>query len=238
MKARLSMAFQDLRGKDGNIVIKNSRNGLILTPLVTPKNPKTPAQRAIRGYFTRATQTYEGMTPTQANLWKNYALTINETDPITGKNFHPTAINAFVGLTVKFLQLTPGGTIPMTPPAAPFSGDTIVVSASQGDAGMIEFTANAANATGITTELLLQKLPNANATPDPNGYVHAGWKAYTSGSLVFELAVVPGVYSAAYRFVKNSTGQATPLTTLPITTITFAVVEGGQSTNKKLKKAA
>jgi hypothetical protein len=61
MKAKLSMAFQDLRGKDGTVVIKNSRQGLIVTPHVTPKNPDTGPQRQIRGYSTRAAKTFEGL---------------------------------------------------------------------------------------------------------------------------------------------------------------------------------
>ncbi len=39
MKVKLSMAFEDLRGKDGNVVISKGRTGLMLRPLSRPRNP-------------------------------------------------------------------------------------------------------------------------------------------------------------------------------------------------------
>lgn len=238
MKARLSMAFQDLRGKDGNVVIKGSRNGLVLTPYVTPRNPRTGPQRSIRGYFRKSAQTFESMTPAQVAEWAAYAETLNLVDPITGKTYHPTPINAFVELGVKFLQLSPGGTLPLTPPTSEFLGDTITVTATNPSSGVIRFTSSGGNASGVTTELLLQRLRGPHWKPSPRGYRHAAWKAFSTLDNFINVNVTPGWYAAAYRFVKNATGQATDLVTLPVQQVTFAVLEGSKSGSRSGKKAA
>ncbi|MCW5946809.1 MAG: hypothetical protein KIT74_07230 [Fimbriimonadales bacterium] len=238
MKARLSMAFQDLRGKDGNVVIKGSRNGLVLTPYVSPRNPRTGPQRAIRGYFRQSGKTFETMTVPQVEAWEDYAQTINIVDPITGKSYHPTAINAFVQLGVKFLQLNPSGTLPLTPPTSEFVGDTIGVSVSSPSAGVIRFTGSGDNASGVTTELLLQRLPSPHWKPSPLAYRHEAWYVFTSEEPTKDVDVSPGWYAAAYRFVKNTTGQATDLIALPMQQVTLAVVEGGKVTSRQSKKAA
>ncbi|HMS55781.1 MAG TPA: hypothetical protein PKA27_10305 [Fimbriimonadaceae bacterium] len=233
MKSRLSMAFEVLSGADGNVVARNTRNGVVLTPRVTPKNPKTLAQRNVRGYLTKAAKTFEGLDSAQNAAWNLYADTLTYTDPVSGKSYHPHAINVFVQLATKFLQLNPTGTIPVTPPASDFAGDTIVLTADSESAGTITFTANAANAAGVTTELLVQPLANQNRTPNANGYKHAGWKTFTSGSLTATVNVPVGNYAVAYRFVKNSTGQATELNTIPVVQVGFSVVQGTSKTNKK-----
>src|SRR5258708_28364214 len=70
------------------------------------------------------------MTAAQAAAWGNYASGLTRHDPRTGKSYHPAAITAFTALASKFLQATPAGTIPLTPPATAFAGDTIVFTAT------------------------------------------------------------------------------------------------------------
>lgn len=233
MKSRLSMAFEDLRGKDGNVVIRKGRNGLVLTPWVTPSNPRTGAQMSVRDYFTRASKAYEALTISQATAWKNYANTITKTDPISGKQYHPTAANVFVEYAAKFLQLNPNGTIPLAPPSGDFLGDSITLLVESESPGVLKFTASGANASGVTTELLVQQVANANRRPNANNYRHAAWKAFTSGSLIQNVNVPAGYYAAGYRFVKNSTGQATEMIPLPVTTVSLSVSQGSTSNRRK-----
>jgi hypothetical protein len=238
MKAKLSMAFQDLRGKDGTVVIREGRSSLVVTPHVMPTNPRSMCQLNIRSNFRKSGKTFESMSVSQVQLWKDYAQTIVRTDPISGKTYHPTAINAFMQLAVKFLQLNPTGTIPLTPPTSDFLGDSITVTSSNPSAGLIRFTASAGNTLGVTTELLLQRLASPHRKPTVKGYRHAAWKVFTGPSLTHDIEVTPGWYAAAYRFVKNSTGQMTLLVPLPVVEVMLAVVEGGDITSKPQKKAA
>ena len=237
MKARLSMAFQDLRGKDGNVVIRKGRSGLVLTPRTSPSNPESGAQLFVRGNLTKAAKTFKGMTSTQAEAWDNYGESITRHNPVSGGTYTSTGINAFVELTTKFLQASPSGTIPMTPPTTAFTGDTITVTAT-GESGAVEFTASAANASGVKTELLLQPLSSANRKPDPNGYKSAYFVAFASGGMSLQIDAGPGYWAAAYRFVKTATGQATDLIQLPVMTVALSMTEGGKVPAPSKKKAA
>lgn len=232
MKARLSMAFEDLRGKNGTVVISKGPNGLALRPFVIPKNPNTQAQEAIRSYLTKAARTFKGLNSTQLQAWRDYALTITKTDPITGEQYHPSAINAFVELATKFLQVTPTGSIPLTPPASPYVGDNVTVTAVA-STGKVTFTASAGNAIATKSELLLQRLPSANRKPSSNGYRSKAFFQFLPGTLSTDVTVPPGFYAAAYRFVNTTTGQATEMIPIPAGTVSLAMVEGGQAGKKK-----
>ncbi|MBV6459458.1 MAG: hypothetical protein HONBIEJF_02606 [Fimbriimonadaceae bacterium] len=232
MKARLSMAFEDLRGKNGTVVISKSRNGLALRPFVIPTNPNTQAQEAIRSYLTKAARTFKALSAAQVQAWRDYALTITLTDPITGEQYHPTAINAFIELATKFLQNNPTGSIPQTPPASPYVGDNVTVTATAG-AGKVTFTASAGNSVGTKTELLLQRLPGANRKPSKNGYRSKGFFQFLPGTLSTDVTVPPGSYVAGYRFINTSTGQVTEMIPIPAGAVTFAVVQGGEGSKKK-----
>ena len=237
MKAKLSMAFEDLRGKDGNVVIRKGRSGLTLTPRRTPSNPKTVAQRSVRANLSKAARTFKSMTVSQAAAWEAAAAGIVRSNPISGDSYQMTGINLFVEYTTKFLQATPGGTIPMAPPTTPFAGDTITLSATSGEPGKLTFTASAANAAGVTTEILIQRLASPHRNPQPGAYRHASFKAFASGSLTEALTLPAGYYATGYRFVNLATGQATEMIALPLSTVTLSVEVGGESSGQK-KKAA
>src|SRR5882724_10228675 len=140
------------------------------------------------------------MTAAQAAAWGNYASGQTKSDPRTGKSYHPSAITAFTALASKFLQVTPGGTIPLTPPATSFGGDTITLTAA-GGAAKVTFTASGGNGTNIYTELLLQPLKSANRKPQPGGYRTKMFFSFSLGSPSQIVTVPAGWYVPAYRFV-------------------------------------
>ena len=231
MKAELSMAFEDLRGKAGTVVIQGSREGLVIRPRVKGKNPRTAAQVIVRNNMTTAAGLYKNFTTAQVQAWAAYAATQTHQSR-SGKIVTPTAINAFTALASKFLQATPGGTVPTTPPSTAFTGDSPKITAT-GGSGIVTFTANVANATGVATELLLQPLKSRNRTPQSHGYRSKAFFPFTSGSLSTTVTVPPGWYAAGYRFVKLATGQETAIVPLTVNQVTFAIEEGNKG-----KKAA
>ncbi|HRF60476.1 MAG TPA: hypothetical protein PLH94_11270 [Fimbriimonadaceae bacterium] len=232
MKAELSMAFDNLRGKAGTVVISGSRSGLIVKPRVQPRNPRTAAQEQVRANLTTASQLFKNFTPVQLANWKTYAASITKTNPVTGKTYNPTPLAAFVGLATKFLQANPNGTVPLTPPTADFNGDKISVTAT-GGSGKITFTASAPNSAGVVTELLLQPLKSRNRTPSTIGYRSKAFVVFASGSLSAIVNVPAGWYAAGYRVVNSATGQDTKLIPLTVNQVTFAVEEGGEGRTKK-----
>jgi hypothetical protein len=172
----------------------------------------------VRSYLTDASRAFAALSSGDLDDWRNYALSITKYDPITGSTSHPSAIAVFVALASKFLQLDPAGTIPTSPPAAPFEGDVITVTAV-GAAGKITFTGSAANDAAVTTELLYQKLPSANRVPNPNGYKHGAFKAMAAMALTQDVTLAPGEYIPAYKFVEEATGQQSGLVILPQVTV-------------------
>lgn len=238
-KAELGVLLQDLRGKAGNTVFQKSRDGIVVRPRVHGSNPRTAAQLAVRAALTKASQLFKGFSSVQFAAWQNYAQTVTKHNPVTGKAYHPTAINAYTELATKFLLVNPSGTPPSAPPSTSFAGDSITVTATAGT-GKVTFTGSAANASGVTTELLLQPLASANRKPSGNGYRSKGFFAFASGTLSHDVVVPAGYYAAAYRFVKTSTGQATDLYPLPVAQVTLSLADGkfGEASAKSAGKKA
>ena len=235
-KAELGVLLQDLRGKAGNVVFQRSREGLIVKPRVKGTNPRTPAQVAVRANLTRASQAFEALNATQYLAWANYASTITRHNPITGKSYTPLPINAFTELGAKFLQVNPAGTVPLTPPTAPFAGDSITITALA-EPGKITFTASAANAANVTTEFLIQPLKTANRKPQANGYRSKGFFTFAVGTLSHQLVLPAGYYAAAYRFVQTQTGEATEPVYLPLQQVTLSLSTSNKTSVKQSKAA-
>ncbi|MBS1723230.1 MAG: hypothetical protein JSS66_09795 [Armatimonadetes bacterium] len=232
-KAELSVALQSLKGKAGTVVFVKGRDGTYIRPRVTPANPDTPAQQQVRTNLRKSATAYKNLTTAQVDQWKSYAQTQQIDNPPTGKHPKKTAIDAFVELAAKFLQVNPTGTIPVTPPTSSYAGDSITMTATAGT-GKVTFTASAANTLGTKTELLLQKLPAKNRTPQKGAFKSYGFVAFAVGSLSQDVNVPPGYYAAGYRFVNTSTGQATRLQTIGVQQVSLAL----EQAPKQSKKAA
>lgn len=217
------MAFEDLRGKAGTVVLTKGRSGLVVKPRVKGRNPQSPAQQAIRKNLARASAAYRNLTSTQVAAWKAYAASQVKTNPVSGLSYAPAANSVFTGFAAKVLQVNPSATIPTTPPTSAFEGDSITVEATLGT-GKIQFTASAANTSGVTTEILLQPLVSPNRTPSEKAYRTKGFTAFASDA-PFEVTVPAGSYAAAYRFVKIATGQQSPLVTLGTLTLTASLTQ-------------
>jgi hypothetical protein len=233
-KVALNAFMSKVSGKVGTAVFADTKEGIVLKQWVSPSNPSTPAQVAVRANLSKVTKLFKNFSPPQNAAWKAYAQTWNETSETTGKVFNLSAISAFVKLGTKFLQVNPTGTVPTTPPFTAFTGDTVTVTTA-GGTGVITFTASGANATNVKTELLIQKLNSLNCVPSSNGYRSKGFFAFTAGSLTTTVTLPGGVYASGYRFVNTVTGQETAVVPLSIVPL-LAVTAGGKG--KDVEKAA
>ncbi len=230
-KARLSIILEDVRGKAGPVVFAESRQGLVVKPRITPANPDTAAQQSARSYFGRSASAFKNMSVSQANAWENYAQTIHK-ETVTGKKYNPTGISAFIALSSKFLQVTPAGTIPLTPPSTGFTGDNISITATAGT-GVINVTSSGANTANCTTEILLQPLASPHVNPQKGKFRHKEFVSFPSGSSPVPINVGAGWYAVAYRFVNKLTGQVTQPVQIPLVQVSLSVTEGGtQRANK------
>lgn len=210
-----SADVNDIRGKIGTNVFSRARSGATIRIRKSPRNPRTENQTEVRFYMGKASTAYKNLTASQRSAWKNYAATLYRTNAVSGEVYSPAANTVFVGLASKFLQINPTGTIPVTPPASAFAGDTIAIIAT-GDDNEVIFSASGSNAANVKTELLLQTLASAARTPSPTGYRSQGFVAFSPTVSDAQIPAEPGWYAPAYRFVNTLTGQQTDLLVLPI----------------------
>ncbi len=101
-----------------------------------------------------------------------------------------------------------------TAPSRPPSIDATGMPTELENVSGVTFTASAANAPGVLTELLLQPLPSPNRTPERRAYRTRAFVAFTPENLSATVPTGSGPYAAAYRFVDAETGQTTALVTL------------------------
>lgn len=197
----------DIRGKLGGNVFSKSRSGHVLRARVKPRNPRSTSQTSVRALLAAGARVAKALGSSDLADWKAYAASITKHQSVSGAAYNPSFITALVGLYSAFKLATPAGSFPTSPPATPYVGDTITITAA-GTSGTITITGSAQQTSGSTTFLYAQLLKSANRTP-----------ASVPGKLIsvapipatpFHVAVAglaAGVYSVGYRFVKLSTGQ-------------------------------
>jgi hypothetical protein len=218
-RVAFSGAVDQIRGKVGTNVFSAARSGPTVRIRRSPKASNTPAQAAIKRALSKSSRTFKTMSVAQVAAWRTYANGITRTNPLSGDVYHPAPIDAFNELAIKFLQINPTGTVPLTPPAVAFEGDTITVSVAA-SAGVVTFTANAGNLAAVRTELLLASIASPHRTVTPDDYRTMGFHLFATGALNKAYAVPAGWYAPAYRFVNPATGQMLGIVPLPIIQVT------------------
>ena len=208
-KAAFSAVISSVRGEVDETVFIQGRNGAIVRNKPTYGFPVTPNQRVTSNYFKAATTVYNTLTRPQVLAWNAYAATITRKDPLTGRQYHPTGQNVFMGLTCKFLQINPAGIVPLVPPSGAWIADRVTFTASAG-VGTIALTASGANHAPTVTELLLQKLASVRRAPTDK-YISQAFVSFVVGGLSHSLTASSGIYIPAYRFVNPLTGQMSDL---------------------------
>lgn len=204
-----------LSGKTGNVVFVRGENGEIMVrQRVVPRDPWTPAQATARALMTHAGHFYTSLTDEEVEAWADFAEALRIEARLNGERTTIRPYNAYMSLATRYLALHPEDEPPRLPPPSPFLGDTIRVQAGS-EPGTVRFEASGPNASDVTTELLLQQLRYAHGGPQRDKYRRQAFVRFESGSLDASIDVSPGRYAPALRFVRISTGQASPLLPLP-----------------------
>ena len=235
----LGAFVRSIRGKAGNTVFSQTKRGTVARDRVLPTAPASAAQIAIRNNMRKDGAAWKLLTPAQVAAWNAYAATTTKKGRKSGKSYVPSGYNVYTGLTTKFYQINPAGTAPVAPPTAAFAGDVITVTATAGT-GQVTFTASAANATNVKTELLVQTLKGKNRKAGAKGYASKAFVAFAAGSLSSVVSIPTGYYAVGYRFVNTLTGQETAITPIATVTVALAVTGSGSgsATSGSAKKSA
>lgn len=203
----------DIRGKLGGTVFTAGRSGATLRARVKGKNPKSPAQVAVRVSMTAAARSGITLSGDQLTAWKAYANALTFHNKTSGNAYHPawnTVYNA------SFRNLSDVGMTPTSPidaPVAPWTPDTITVTANGAGTGDIVFTASDANSTDATTILYVGIVPGYTRQVTEKDLRIAGVFQFTSGTLTQTVGgLISGQnYAVGVKFVNTDTGQASPI---------------------------
>lgn len=217
-KLRQGAGFGPLSGTLGNAVFANTAQGTIVRSSPMSFTKATPARMRVNGNLARANVLWRGLTTEQAAKWQDYAATLASRDPATGLMQSPKAVNVFVGLATKYLQVHGGFEAPADPPEGYFLGDVVAVSLSA-SAQELVFTVSTANREGVSTELLAQWVPGPHNAPRPRSYKSLGFVAFSGSGATFTAPVRAGTWLCAFRFVEMATGRTTDLLELGRVTV-------------------
>ena len=101
MKIKFGAIVVDGRGKIGGHVASKNRGGAYLRTKVTPTNPQTTFQSAVRNRLTAFSQGWRGLTQAQRDAWNAAVSNFSKTD-VFGDIKQPTGLNLYVKLNSKF----------------------------------------------------------------------------------------------------------------------------------------
>ena len=193
----------------GAVLVSGPNGKAFLRQTPKRRRARTPEQRAAEARFRPVAAAWRALSPLEAGEWRRVA-------QAQGRN--PYAL--FTGLASKCLQLRPDAPVPSGPPETAFTGDGIAVRASAPE-GLwgLRYEANGPNAPGVVTELLSQKLVNANRKPPLGGYRTRAFAPFAAGALTRDVPCEPGAWACAVRFVREATGQEVGLVEIGVVAV-------------------
>jgi len=145
MKIKWGSLVTDGRGKVGGHVASRNRSGAYIRTKVTPVNPNTSAQQAVKSILATLSQNWRSLTQTQRDAW-DAAVGDFATTNIFGDLVNPTGKNLYTRLNANILSI--GESVISVPPALaavlsmPVASVTVAVGA-----GTYEVAYTAADAT-------------------------------------------------------------------------------------------
>lgn len=104
MKVKWGALMVDGRGKIGGQVASKNRSGSYMRNKVTPSNPNTLAQVAVRNMLSTASSAWSGLTPAQRAGWDG-AVKDWSTTNIFGDGVQPTGKNLFTKLNINLMNI-------------------------------------------------------------------------------------------------------------------------------------
>lgn len=113
MKVKFGAIITDGRNKIGGHVLSKNRGGAYMRTKVTPSNPQTSFQNAVRNRLTTFSQGWRALTQVQRQAWDVAVSNFTKTD-IFGDIKNPSGINLYVKLNSNIAEIA--GTAIVLPP--------------------------------------------------------------------------------------------------------------------------
>lgn len=151
MKAKWGALIVDGRGKIGGHVASKNRSGAYIRTKVTPVNPQTSFQGAVRSRFTTLSQDWRGLDEAERLAW-NAAVGDYQSTDVFGDLKNPTGFNLHQKLNNNLLNI---GESQVSVPPVPSAVQAVVITAlaSAAGAGTLTVTYSPAIAAGSTVKV-------------------------------------------------------------------------------------
>lgn len=104
MKMKFGAIVVDGRGKIGGHVASKNRGGAYLRTKVTPSNPNTSLQAAVRNRLTALAQGWRNLTASERESWNNAVANFAGTNIFADK-VNPSGINLYTKLNANLLEV-------------------------------------------------------------------------------------------------------------------------------------
>ena len=195
-------------------------------PRVTGRNPRTEAQTLVRANLGAAATEFVNLAPEEIAAWNAYGASRSKTNPVNGKHYAQTGINAHVELATVFKPASPGAASPAMPPTTGFAGDALEL-ALDDEGGALLVAGSGATSAGTVLEVSTALLKGRGQPAPKGGYVSRGFFAPTPAKdYLATVPVGPGCHAVRARYVRAATGQATLARTLGKATVLQTVAGG------------
>lgn len=131
MKVKFGAIITDGRNKIGGHVLSKNRGGAYMRTKVTPSNPRTDFQNAVRAALTEFSQGWRGLSASAIAAWNSAVSSFASTD-IFGDLKNPSGLNLYVKLNANLSEVgaSPIGLPPL--PASVIGPETITLTATAG----------------------------------------------------------------------------------------------------------
>ena len=197
------LSSEDARNKFGPVMVFTGWRAIkVVRTRVTPTNPRTTRQLAVRGILAGVAQGFGSLSSANASSWNDYAATQPKSNAFG--QFYASGINSYCELN--FYVVDTGETAVATPPAVAFKGNITTFAAAAGAAnGEITVTwvdPVTAAATDWMDLWITPLLPNGNVNPNSFGYKHSSYTDATDETVTVASLVEDGWYGLKGRFLQ------------------------------------
>ena len=213
MKTKFGSIIVAGSGKIGGHVASKNKSGSYLRTKVTPSNPQTSSQLAVRGDFTTVSKAWEGLTDNQRNGWTASVGSFKKTN-IFGDSVTPSGFNLFVKINQNLLNI----------------GEPIISDAPQATspAAIESLTATAVSGTGVVTLTFAPAIGADDKVVVMATAPQAAGKSYVKNlyrkvTVLTTADVTPKAITAAYaaKFgAPSNAGQRIFFKLFPVSTVT------------------
>lgn len=161
---KFSALVSEMRGKLNGSVFSKNRSGNYLRNKVTPVNPQTSAQQAVRSLLASVSQSWRGLTQAQRDAWINAASTFPYTD-VYGDSKILSGQAFYNQLNLNLLKV--GAAMISEPPVATslptLSGITLAVTRSTATSAIVATLTFIASDEPATADIMVRATPPIGA---------------------------------------------------------------------------